>query len=131
MFWKYNIWGFISILLILIASATPGDQLPPSPFFDFDKVVHVLIYAVLQVAVLRGFLLQSNFPFLRKYYLLIGFAFSAGYGYLMEVMQGFVFRNRSYDLYDASANAAGVVLGTFIFILVFQKKIKQKLKRNS
>lgn len=131
MFWKYNIWGFISILLIFIASATPGDQLPPSPFFDFDKVVHSFIYGILQICLLRGFLLQQSSPILKKHYMLFATCISADYGVLMEIMQGYVFRNRSFDWYDAIANVAGVMLGSLIFIYFFQKKIKQKLEKNA
>ncbi len=130
MFWKHNIWGILCILLIFIASATPGDQLPPSPFFDFDKLIHACISALLQISLLRGLLLQSTFPLLRKYSILISFIFSVFYGWLMEFCQEAFFRNRSFDVYDAAANIAGVIIATIIWGLFFYKKMRQKVGKN-
>lgn len=128
MFWKYNIWGFIWLLVILIACATPGEQLPPSPFLDFDKLIHLGIFAILQLLLLRGLLLQQNFPLLKKNYLLFATFLSVDYGVLMEVLQGFVFRNRSFDWFDIIANVAGVVLATVMWTAFLGKRIKVKIK---
>lgn len=127
MFWKYNIWGILCILFIFIVSATPGDQLPPSPFFDFDKGIHVIIYGALQICLLRGFLLQNNFMLLRKHSIFIAIIFSTSYGFLIELMQGHFFRNRSFDLYDLVANVVGVIAATIVWGLFFWKKIKRKV----
>lgn len=125
MFLKYNLGGILWILLIFIACSTPGEQLPPAPFFDFDKLVHLFFYGTLQLLLLRGFYLQNQFVALRKHYLPITFIISAGYGILIEVLQGHVFRNRSFDLYDMAANIVGVILAILCWILFFKKKIKQ------
>lgn len=127
MFWKYNIWGIIWLLIVLIACATPGEQLPPSPFLDFDKLVHVGIFGVLHFLLLRGFLLQNQFPSLRKNHFLLATFISADYGVLMEVLQGYVFRNRSFDQFDIMANLIGVVLAMCIWLMFFAKKLKQKI----
>ncbi len=130
MFWKYNIWGVFWLLFILVASAIPGEQLPPSPVIGFDKFGHLIIYGLLQGILLRGFALQQRFTLLRKYYLLIAVILSASYGALMELMQEEVFRNRSFDVYDMMANVAGVLLATIIWMVFFRKKIEQKQKKN-
>jgi len=126
MFWKYNIWGIIWLLIIFIACATPGEQLPPSPFLDFDKLVHVGIFGVLQFLLLRGFLLQNKFPSLRKNHFLFAVFISTDYGVLMEVLQGYVFRNRSFDEFDIMANLIGVAVATGLWLAVFKKRMKPK-----
>jgi glycopeptide antibiotics resistance protein len=124
MFLKYNIWGILWALIILVACATPGEQLPPSPFLDFDKLVHLAIFGVFQLLLLRGFLRQQNFPILQKNYVIISLMMSVGYGLLMEVLQGYVFRNRSFDVFDAAANTLGIILSTLVWILFLKKKIQ-------
>lgn len=127
MFLKYNIWGIIWIIIILIACSTPGEQLPPAPFFNFDKLIHFFFYGMLQLLVLRGLLLQYQFKFIRKNYLIISFIFSSFYGILIEFLQGYVFRNRSLDTHDMIANVIGVALATIVWLLLFQKKMKRKI----
>jgi VanZ family protein len=126
MFLKYNIWGIVWLLIILVACATPGEQLPPSPFLDFDKLVHVLIFGVLQFLLLRGFALQGRFPLLRKNHFLFATFISADYGVLMEVLQGYVFRNRSFDVFDIMANLIGVAVVTVLWMTILKKRMKPK-----
>lgn len=121
MFWKYNIWGFFWLLIIFISCATPGEQLPPSPFFNFDKLVHVGIFGVLHFLLLRGFFLQTRFPKLRSKYFFYAPMISADYGILMEVLQGYVFRNRSFDWFDIFANLIGVGIASVLWMLLFKK----------
>ena len=127
MFFKYNVWGIIWILIILIACSTPGDKLPEGPFLNFDKLIHFFFYGMLQLLVLRGLLLQHQFKFLRKNYLLVSFIFSSFYGILIEILQGYVFRNRSLDTHDMIANVIGVLLATIAWILLFRKKMMRKV----
>jgi VanZ family protein len=47
-------------------------------------------------------------------------AVSAGYGALIELMQKFIFTDRSYDYFDMIANT----LGCLIVYFVVSKKIK-------
>jgi glycopeptide antibiotics resistance protein len=127
MFLKYNIWGILWVLFIFIASAIPGEQLPPSPVIGFDKFGHLVIYGVLQYFLLRGFLLQQTFPFLRKYHVGVAFIKSITYGILMEFMQESVFRNRSFDVYDMMANICGVVICTLLWMIFIRKNLKTKV----
>jgi VanZ family protein len=130
MFLKYNIWGIIWVLIILVACSTPGRQLPPSPFINFDKLIHLFFYGMLQILLMRGCALQSQIKSLRKYYLVISAIFSTLYGIFIELMQGFILKNRSFDPYDISANIVGVVVGIIVWMIFFQKRVKQKLEIN-
>ena len=127
MFLKYNIWGIIWVLIILIACSTPGEKLPGAPFLNFDKLIHFFFYGMLQLLLLRGLLLQYQFKFIQKNYLSISFIFSSFYGILIEILQGYVFRNRSLDTHDMIANVIGVILATIIWILLFRKKMMRNV----
>ena len=126
MFLKYNIWGILWVLLIFILCALPGRHLPPGPFFNFDKLVHFFFYATLQILLMRGFSLQTQFKFLQRNYLWFTAILSILYGIFIEINQGFILRNRTFDLYDIAANIVGVILG-IIFWMIFP--LKRIIKR--
>lgn len=77
---------------------------------------------------MRGFILQNQFPGLRKNYLVIAAIFSASYGVFIELMQGYILKNRSFDPYDITANLIGVVFGIIIWMIFFQKRLNKKIK---
>ena len=131
MFLKYNIWGILWVLLILVACSTPGEQLPPAPFFNFDKLVHFFFYGMLQFLFLRGFLLQHQWKWLRKHYIATSMVVSSLYGIWIELMQGYAWRNRSLDINDMVANVVGVILATIIWAFVFRKKMEKKATGHS
>jgi len=124
MFLKYNIWGILWIFLIFILCSLPGRQLPPGPFINFDKLIHFFFYSTLQILLMRGFVLQKSFLSLRKNYLVITAIFSSVYGTFIEINQGFILKNRSFDQYDIVANIVGVVIGILLWILFLQKRVK-------
>jgi len=127
MFWKYNIWGIIWLLVIFLACSTPGEQLPPSPFIDFDKLVHLFFYGVLQLLLLRGFNKQTRYPVLQKHHVPIAFLFSSFYGTGIELWQGFVLRNRSCDVGDMIANIIAVILSTLVWVFWLKRKLNYGL----
>ena len=126
MFLKYNIWGLIWVLIIFIGCSTPGEKLPGAPFLNFDKLIHFFFYGMLQLLLLRGLLLQYQFKFIQKNYLIVSFIFSSFYGMLIEILQGYVFRNRSLDTHDMIANVIGVILATIAWLLFIRKMVKRK-----
>jgi len=73
---------------------------------------------------MRGFVLQKSFLSLRKNYLVITAIFSSVYGTFIEINQGFILKNRSFDQYDIVANIVGVVIGILLWILFLQKRVK-------
>jgi len=44
----------------------------------------------------------------------------------MEVLQGYVFRNRSFDVFDIMANLIGVAVVTVLWMTILKKRMKPK-----
>nr|WP_235985498.1 VanZ family protein [Spirosoma utsteinense] len=84
---------------IFIGCSIPGDGLPHA-FTGKDKLMHVSIF------MLFGFLWRQLGYSVWKV-LLAGVA----YGLLIEVWQGIMPLNRSFDLYDALADTVGTLIG--------------------
>ena len=82
---------------------------------SFDKFVHASIFFVLQLLYMRGFLLQQTYTSLSKHYILIPFIFCVIYGGALELMQRYLFSERSGDIGDFIANSFGVACGALAF----------------
>jgi VanZ family protein len=118
MFLRYNLPSIIWALVILALCSMPGKSIPKIEWLEllsFDKVVHAGIFFVLQILLMRGFLLQDKFPALKKHYKIIALAICIVYGGALEIMQGTLFSERSGDVLDFIANSAGAVLAVFLF----------------
>jgi VanZ family protein len=87
--------------LIAMASLLPPPDLPLNPG-RYDKLWHAAAYLLAAVGCVP--------LFQRWRWLLLAGVGLAGYGLLMEWLQGFG-GQRSYDLLDALANSAGVAVG--------------------
>lgn len=113
---KYLFTLLISFL-ILIAVLIPGSNLPDvNPFFGFDKFVHIGLFGAWALAVYYEFRRPAVNLFL---------AFVAGISFSLftEALQLFV-EDRSFDIYDLFADAAGLIIGLTVspYILKFLKK---------
>ncbi len=86
-------------LIMFIGCSIPGSGLPHA-FTSRDKLLHVGIFLIF------GFLWR-RLGYRAWVVLLAG----AAYGMLIEIWQGVMPINRSFDLYDALADTAGTVLG--------------------
>ena len=108
------------LLVILFLSGYPGHKVPSVPFWQFDKLVHTLIYLALS--------LFSIFAFHRQYiaqksrFLTVVFVavFGIFYGGLMEILQHYIFINRSGNWYDFSANTLGAIIGVIVYPYVMK-----------
>jgi VanZ family protein len=86
-------------LAIFIGCSMPGDGLPHD-VNNNDKLIHISIF------LLFGYLWRRL-----DYRVVVVLLAGAVYGFLIEVWQGVMPINRSYDLYDALADAVGTLLG--------------------
>jgi VanZ family protein len=86
-------------IAIFIGCSIPGDGLPHA-FTSRDKVMHIGIF------LLFGFLWRQLGRTI-WWVLMAG----AAYGMLIEIWQGVMPINRSFDLYDALADTVGTLLG--------------------
>jgi len=95
-------------LLINILFYLPGSALPKVTWLNkiwFDKWVHVGLFAVLTFLGLWAFSFRKNIQIVILLLLLIL------YGFMVEVVQDQLIRNRSFDLGDWLADIIGVIVG--------------------
>ena len=101
--------GLYSVFIVWasLRSSGTGGAIP-----HFDKVLHLLVYAVLACAVLLAW------PNLSKMKV---FLHCAAFGGVMELAQGFTGIGRTVSLMDGLANSLGAALGVYIAALLMRK----------
>ena len=107
--------AFLWAVLILILTMMPGKYIPPVHAWDFlhpDKLAHLCVFAVLMVLALHGISKNND---VSVQLLFLSFLLCAGYGLLLEAMQGTLLSDRYFEWQDAAANALGCVLGGILF----------------
>lgn len=112
--------AIIWLLSILILSGYPGNYVPKVPVWQFDKLVHSVIYSILSICLLIAFhkqYIKGNNRF--QLYAAIIFI-GIFYGGFMEILQNSIFINRSGNWYDFIANAIGAILGVVLYPLVIK-----------
>lgn len=111
--------ALVWLIIIIVLSGYPGRNLPKAPFDEFDKLVHLAIYALLSFLSMLGFYKQPiSFSMTKKTQYFFSIMFSIVMGGLIEVLQEYVFINRFGDWFDFTANSLGAVLGVVGFILI-------------
>ena len=97
-------------LLIPLLSLINPNQLPDASALHFagmDKVIHMLMYAVLTIAWVFALPVRTHANIL--WILTLAFLTSL-YGLLLEICQFFFTVSRSMDMLDAVANLAGAMV---------------------
>ncbi|MDF1672543.1 MAG: VanZ family protein [Vicingaceae bacterium] len=117
---KYYIPAIVWLVIITVISGFPGNHVPKLPVWQFDKLVHSVIYFVLSICLLYGFHSQYKAENTRLRTAVIIIIFGVFYGGFMEILQHYIFINRSGNWYDFIANAIGSVLGVFIYPFVIK-----------
>ena len=103
------------LLVILILSGYPGHKVPKAPFIQFDKLVHTVIYSILSMLMLFAYSKQYKDMEKRNYLVIKIVLFGIFYGGFMEILQHYIFINRSGNWYDFTANALGAIMGVLIY----------------
>lgn len=107
-------WAILWAIFILVVCLMPGSSVPKYDLFSrlhADKLVHVFIFGVLLVLLMKGLLRQDNSNFLRQRALFTAFAVAVIYGAITELLQEFIASGREGDLGDLAANTIGAILG--------------------
>jgi VanZ family protein len=111
-------------IVIFRLSAIPGDQLPPLPGWNFDKLVHGGVYGVLGALSWWG----ARRTFARDRglarQLIIATICAALYGVTDELHQSFT-PHRSPDPFDVMADTGGGLLGALVCVAIVARKRKQ------
>ena len=108
------------LLIILFLSGFPGKELPKLPVWQFDKLVHTLMYFILSVCLLFPFSKQFIDKENRLKVGIIVVLLGIFYGGLMEILQIHIFINRSGNWYDFIANSLGAILGVLTFPIILK-----------
>ena len=98
-------------LAIVVALSLPGSSVPGQNWIAFDKVAHALMF--LGFGVLWMSTLRRSLEARAAWVLVFGLAFAG----LTEMYQGFLPFDRTPNLLDALAGAAGLVLGVGCFFV--------------
>lgn len=119
MFWKHNTLGIAWAVFILILCGLPGDQFEKSKLEHADKVVHIVLFAVLFMLLSVGFIKQRTFRYLRERTLVKVFIATMVYGIIIEFLQGTLFVNRYIELSDMLFNGLGSLIGAGLFLSIY------------
>ena len=111
------------LLLLIILSLTPGNNLPDFSFelFEIDKLVHFTFYFMLMILMNLGFRTKKNEPYLKSI-VLIG-VIGLFIGWSIEYIQGEFILNRYFDYFDIVANSIGIVSGIIFYYKVSVRKL--------
>jgi len=102
----------------MVICAIPGERIPKLTFLEWlkpDKIVHILVFALLTILILRSFIDAEALNSAQKYRVTFAICLSIAYGALVEFLQYSVFINRSGDIRDALANTIGALVGWWIY----------------
>ena len=92
---------WLAVMVVIVTCLLPAPDLPPLPQGS-DKIEHVLAYFVLAASAVQLFL-RSRLPVVACGLVLLGVA--------IEFAQGAFTATRSADVFDALADAIGVIAG--------------------
>ncbi len=110
------VWGVI----IVIISGYPGHHVPKVPVWQFDKLVHSVVYAVLSICLMIAFHKQYTSGKNRLKLSLSIIFIAVFYGGFMEFLQDSIFINRSGNWYDFMANTIGAIIGVLIYPFIIK-----------
>jgi hypothetical protein len=110
--WIIWLWSF----LILVACTWPGKDLPAAPVLGFDKIVHSGLFTVWTILALIIYPQKSR--------LVVGLGMAYGIG--LEFYQQLLPFDRTFDWWDAVADAVGVGIG-YAFTKLALKNYLQRL----
>jgi VanZ family protein len=97
-------------LLILALCTVPGKDFPEINIISIDKIGHFGIFAVFGWLWMRVYTLSDLAR--RSRYVFVG---GLAYAVLTEIYQGIMPFGREADLWDAAANAAGLLAGVGVY----------------
>ncbi|MDQ3020831.1 MAG: VanZ family protein [Bacteroidota bacterium] len=116
----YQIALLLYLLAIFILSSIHGEEFPKVEFEFSDKIVHIVIYAILFILFFYSLNNQSKYAKLQKFALEFSFLFTAIYGLSDEIHQYFV-PKRSCEFADWLADVFGALLMYVPFKIYYSK----------
>ena len=107
------------LTIIFFLSSLPGKEIPDVELPYFDKILHLLEYAVLGFLLMRG-LKNSELKFSNTSLIIFAVIFSVLYGLSDEFHQSFV-PNRDASLLDVLFDCIGGAVGSIVYTLSLRR----------
>lgn len=119
---KRSLPAILWLLAILVATLTPGEQLPETPdVIGFDKLVHFSLFFILTFLWYRAGVKNRKEKLNKRNFITNYLVFGIGIAILVEYLQQFI-PGRSFDWWDMVANIAGGAIGTVCFYILYRKQ---------
>lgn len=119
---KRSLPAILWLLAILVATLTPGEQLPETPdVIGFDKLVHFSLFFMLTFLWYRAGVKNRKEKLNERNFITNYLVFGIGIAILVEYLQQFI-PGRSFDWWDMVANIAGGAIGTVCFYILYRKQ---------
>lgn len=109
------IWAAI----ILILTLTPGEYVPSTTLFSYDKLGHGGIFFIEALLLMYSFYKTGSLSI--KASMWWGFGLTILYGIIIEFIQDLI-PGRGMDILDALANSTGSFLAILVFYVLNRKK---------
>lgn len=119
-FLKYNWPSILWAAFILVICLMSHRHVPRVTIPHFDKLVHFGLYFILAVLTWCGWTRQNFFAALRANPAIKIILLLALYGMAIEILQGTLTPDRSFDLGDELANSCGAMTGTLVAKFIFR-----------
>lgn len=123
MFLRYNLFTLGWLLLVLLLTLTPGENMPQANLWEgllsFDKVAHFFIFGTLVFLMIVGLTKQYRYELLRTNAVRISLALGIIYGIIIEIIQQFI-PGRGFEVADIIANTIGCLIGFGLFYVVYK-----------
>ena len=108
------------LILMFFLSSLPGKEIPDVEVPYFDKLLHLLEYAVLGFLLMRG-LKNSELKFSNISFIIFTAIFSTLYGLSDELHQSFV-PDRDMSLLDVLFDCIGGVIGSIVYPVIAPRR---------
>lgn len=122
MFFTHNAAAIAWALLIAVLCGLPGSEFENTRRVGADKVVHLVLFAILVLLFVVGLIKQHQFQSWRQHTVVKVFGLAVVYGILIECLQWLVFVGRTFEWWDAAFNAAGAALGAAVFYVIYGRR---------
>ncbi|MBI1805348.1 MAG: VanZ family protein [Ignavibacteriae bacterium] len=123
-FVRYRLPAILWAMLIFIGSSIPAKAFPMLKIFDFDKLIHVVIFFGFGTLVYRALAPSIGNPTFSWRRAIVAILVVGAYGILDEFHQSFV-PGRTPDIWDATADTIGGIVSVIsIYIYYRWKSIK-------
>lgn len=110
----FNYWKsiFVSVCIAILSFAAPSNfsEIPTFEFTYADKIVHLLMYFGLALALMIDYRKSTKTNRYNGYFVLFCFALPVIFGGIVEIVQSAYFAPRTGDWFDWLADILGVLV---------------------